>query len=78
MLTFAEAQQHPHVLARQTFIEVDGIVQAAPTPRFSRSQCAMPERPHMAGEDTVSVLRSAGLSETDIAKLAEHSVVEVL
>ena len=78
VLTFAEAQQHPHVLARQTFIEVDDIVQAAPTPRFSRSQCAMPERPHMAGEDTVSVLRSAGLSETDIAKLAEHSVVEVL
>ncbi|HOZ56627.1 MAG TPA: CaiB/BaiF CoA-transferase family protein [Nakamurella multipartita] len=37
VLTAAEAARHPHLLARGTLVEVDGIVQAAPAPRFSRT-----------------------------------------
>ncbi|VTY35184.1 Acetyl-CoA:oxalate CoA-transferase [Xylophilus ampelinus] len=42
VLSFAEAPNHPHIRARGTLIEVDGVVQPAPAPRFSRS---VPEKP---------------------------------
>ena len=42
VLTAAEAAAHPHLRARGTLIEVDGIVQAAPAPRFSRTPAAAP------------------------------------
>jgi len=57
VLTFEEAQQHPHIRERNTFVEVEGIVQAAPAPRFSRTVADMPLRPRMAGEDTRTLLR---------------------
>jgi alpha-methylacyl-CoA racemase len=37
VLTFAEAAQHPHVTARETIIERNGVPQAAAAPRFSRT-----------------------------------------
>lgn len=48
VLTMDEAAEHPHLVARSTFIEVDGIRQAAPAPRFSRTPSAVgspPEAP---------------------------------
>jgi alpha-methylacyl-CoA racemase len=45
VLTFAEAQAHPHVSARNTLLEIDGIVQPAPAPRFSRSRTGRPSPP---------------------------------
>ena len=45
VLTFAEAPQHPHLRARGTFVEIDGIVQAAPAPRFSRTVPPTPTPP---------------------------------
>ena len=45
VLTFAEAPEHAHLQARQTFIEVDGVVQPAPAPRFSRSVPETPRAP---------------------------------
>jgi len=45
VLSFDEAPQHPHLKARATFIEVDGVVQPAPAPRFSRSVPATPTAP---------------------------------
>ena len=38
VLSITEAPQHPHNVARGTFIEIDGVVQPAPAPRFSRTQ----------------------------------------
>ena len=77
VLTFAEAQQHPHIVARNTFVTVDGIVQAAPAPRFSRTANAMPVRPHMAGEDTRKVLTDIlGLQIQDVDALIAGGVVE--
>lgn len=45
VLNFAEAPQHPHLKARGTFVEVDGVVQPAPAPRFSRTTPAVPKPP---------------------------------
>lgn len=45
VLSFDEAPDHPHLKARETFIEVDGIAQPAPAPRFSRTPGAPPAPP---------------------------------
>ncbi|QBY55397.1 CaiB/BaiF CoA transferase family protein [Cupriavidus oxalaticus] len=45
VLTFTEAPEHAHMKARGTFVEVDGIVQPAPAPRFSRTRSATPTGP---------------------------------
>lgn len=45
VLSFAEAPQHPHMKARETFVEIDGVVQPAPAPRFSRSILSTPTPP---------------------------------
>jgi len=43
VLTFSEAPNDPHVAARGTLVRGDGVVQAAPAPRFSRTPAALPE-----------------------------------
>jgi alpha-methylacyl-CoA racemase len=79
VLTFAEAQQHPHITARQTFVTIDGTVQAAPSPRFSRTQADMPQRPRMAGEDTQVILHDIlQLDTSRIDGLIANGVVESL
>ncbi len=77
VLTFEEAQQHPHIKARNTFVTIDGIVQASPTPRFSRTQNEMPVRPHMAGEDTRDILtKSLKLDIKEVENLIAQGIVE--
>lgn len=60
VLTFSEAQFHPHMAARQTIIAPNGIAQAAPAPRFSRTTSAMPKPPTAVGADTGDVLDGLG------------------
>ncbi|ORE86909.1 L-carnitine dehydratase/bile acid-inducible protein F [Oceanococcus atlanticus] len=69
VLDFNEAATHPHNAARQTYIEVDGMTQPAPAPRFSRtaSQVQFGSRPH--GADTQQVLSDWGFSDTDLDSL---------
>ncbi|RAS03485.1 CaiB/BaiF CoA transferase family protein [Cupriavidus alkaliphilus] len=50
VLSFAEAPEHPHLKARGTFVEVDGVVQPAPAPRFSRTPAAEPTPPQAPGD----------------------------
>jgi alpha-methylacyl-CoA racemase len=69
VLTLEEAARHPHNVARQTFIEVDGVLQNAPAPRFSRTRAAPPAPPRRSGEDTVSVLRECGYDEAELEEL---------
>ncbi len=56
VLTFAEAPANAHLAARGTLIQVDGITQPAPAPRFSRTPTRSPEPPPRAGEHTAEVL----------------------
>jgi alpha-methylacyl-CoA racemase len=69
VLTLREAPLHPHNVARRTFIEVEGIPQNAPAPRFSRTAPPAVRPPNRAGADTDEVLAAAGYSGTDIARL---------
>jgi alpha-methylacyl-CoA racemase len=56
VLTFEEARRHPHLAARDTLVEIGGVVQAAPAPRFSRTPAATPAAPRPPGADTEAVL----------------------
>ena len=69
VLSLAEAPSHPHNLARGTFVEVDGIVQPAPAPRFSRTPAAHPTPPEDPGERGIASLAQWGLASDEIAAL---------
>jgi alpha-methylacyl-CoA racemase len=55
VLAFGEVAAHPHLAARSTIVEADGVAQAAPAPRFSRTPARLPDPPTEA-EDVESVL----------------------
>ncbi len=74
VLTVEEAPAHPHHRARSTFIEVDGIVQPAPAPRFSRSVPARPTAPGEPGRDARAALREWGLADERLDALARAGV----
>ena len=63
VLDYKEAQTHPHNVERQTYVEVDGINQPAPTPRFSRTISEIRSGSPYAGEHTEQVLREWGISK---------------
>jgi len=69
VLDFIEAQQHPHNVARETYIDIDGMQQPAPAPRFSRTVCEVQHGARAAGENTREVLSGWGLSEQAINEL---------
>ncbi|MEM6768484.1 MAG: CaiB/BaiF CoA-transferase family protein [Bacteroidota bacterium] len=61
VLDYMEAQQHPHNVARNTYIEVDGETQPAPAPKFSRTVSEVQHGAHKAGADREEVLRDWGV-----------------
>ena len=63
VLSFGEAPDHPHVAARGTIIEIDGVRQAAPAPRFSRTAPGVPAGPPEPGADADAVFRDWGIEE---------------
>jgi alpha-methylacyl-CoA racemase len=69
VLSLDEAPAHPHNLARGTFIEVEGVVQPAPAPRFSRTPGAVRNAPSHPGADTRSALLEWGLDVAEIDSL---------
>jgi alpha-methylacyl-CoA racemase len=75
VLSLAEAPQHPHQEARGNFIEVEGILQPAPAPRFSRSAAAIRRPPAEVGEHTDEVLREWGFEEQEIAALRQIQAI---
>src|SRR5215469_6446174 len=62
VLSLAEAPAHAHARARQSFVEVGGVTQPAPAPRFERSAADRPAAPPRPGADTDDVLASLGLA----------------
>ena len=69
VLDFEEAPEHPHNRARQTFIEIDGVTQPAPAPRFSRTPSEVQRPPSEPGADTEEGLRAWGFTQADIDQL---------
>lgn len=62
VLPFWEAHKHPHNEVRESFIEVDGVRQPAPTPRFSRTEVGVRHGPVARGADTEDILKELGLA----------------
>jgi alpha-methylacyl-CoA racemase len=70
-----EAHLHPHNVARSTFVEVNGTVQPAPAPRFSRTPSAISKPPSPPGADTISALVEWGVPEDAVTKLRESGAL---
>ena len=75
VLDMAEAPRHPHNAARQTFVEIDGVTQPAPAPRFSRTTPPMPEPPSSPGQDSDAVLHDWGFTAESIEALRAAEVI---
>ena len=75
VLSMAEAPQHPHNVERGTFVELDGVVQPAPAPRFSATPGAVQRPPAHAGQHTDEVLAEWGLDPDRVAKLREAGAI---
>lgn len=76
VLDMDEAPQHAHNVARKTFVEVDGVIQPAPAPKFSRTK---PEIQTQDGEGRPKIdetLLEWGLSSSDIADLKVLGLTE--
>jgi alpha-methylacyl-CoA racemase len=69
VLAIEEAPQHRHARAREAYVDVGGVVQPAPAPRFSRSRPAPPRAAREPGSDTDAVLAEAGFGAAEIAAL---------
>ncbi len=75
VLDMAEAPRHPHNAARGTFVEVDGVTQPAPAPRFSRTQAEIGLPPSAPGQDGAAVLADWGWSTASVEALQRAGVL---
>jgi alpha-methylacyl-CoA racemase len=75
VLDTEEAPHDPHNMARGTFVEVEGITQPAPAPKFSRTATAVRRPPPLPGEHTLEKLTDWGLDESKIAAWAGSGAV---
>jgi alpha-methylacyl-CoA racemase len=75
VLTMGEAPEHPHLRARETFIEVDGVVQPAPAPRFGRTQPGRPTPPEAPGQSTAEALAAWGITPERTSALTQSGVI---
>jgi alpha-methylacyl-CoA racemase len=75
VLSVFEAPEHPHNKARNVFVEIDGVVQPAPSPRFSRTTAEISHAARPPGADTESVLTDCGFSGDEVAALREAGVI---
>lgn len=75
VLSIDEAPDHPHNVARDAFVEVDGQRQPRPVPRFSASPSPAPSPQTPAGADTRAVLAGAGFTDDEVAELLAAGAV---
>jgi crotonobetainyl-CoA:carnitine CoA-transferase CaiB-like acyl-CoA transferase len=75
VLAWDEAPHHHHLRARDTFVEVDGVVQPAPAPRFSRTQPDRPTPPQPVTPEGTAAALAAWLPADEIAALRADGAV---
>ena len=75
VLDIDEAPKHPHNVARKTFIEVEGVTQPAPAPRFSRTPPAEPYAPPEPGTHTEAILAELGYDAAALTKLKAAAAI---
>jgi alpha-methylacyl-CoA racemase len=75
VLSMGEAYEHPHNVARRTFVEVAGKQQPGPAPRFSRTPAKISRPPSHAGQHTDEALAEWGFSTEEITGLREKKAI---
>lgn len=75
VLDMDECTQHPHVVARKMFVEVGGVLNPAPAPRFGRTACELHRLPPSPGENSIEALGDWGFSEVEIQSLKADAIV---
>jgi alpha-methylacyl-CoA racemase len=75
VLSMSEARRHPHNVARGAFVEVSGVEQPRPAPRFSRTDSEIQRPPARVGEHTDEALRDWGFSARELEALRERRVI---
>jgi len=75
VLTMTEARQHSHARARGAFVEVAGVPQPRPAPRFSRTDSEIQRPPAAGGAHTDEVLRDWGFGDSEVAALRDAKAI---
>ena len=75
VLDFEEAPKHPHNVARQSFVEIEGVMQPAPAPKFSRTPGRVQMPPPSPGQHTSEILSEWGFSASEIEILKNVGAV---
>ena len=75
VLNLQEAPEHPHNKERQTFTEIEGVIQPSPSPRFSRTPSTIQSPPSENGENTDQVLKAWGFTNDEISKLKDKEAI---
>ena len=75
VLSLAEAPEHPHNKARGTFVEVEGVRQPGPAPRFGRTPGEVQRPPPNAGQHTDEALGDWGFSADELTGLRESGSI---
>lgn len=65
VVPLTEAYEHPHNVARGTYVERDGLTQPAPAPRFSATPATLTTSPSMPGADTRAALTAWGIDDVE-------------
>lgn len=75
VLSLEDSPEYPHNKQRQSYVEIEGVTQSAPAPRFSRTPSEIGNVAVVNGANTDEILASIGLDDTAIAKLNESGAV---
>ncbi len=76
VLSLTDAPRHPHNVERSTFVEVDGVIQPGPMPRFSETPGAIQNPPVAIGSDNVSGLAEWGFDLAEINRFAQDGLLQ--
>jgi alpha-methylacyl-CoA racemase len=69
VLDLGEAPVHPHNIARRPFLDLDGVFQPAPAPRYSDTALDRPDAPRREGQDGEAILAELGYGPNEIAEV---------
>jgi alpha-methylacyl-CoA racemase len=70
-----QASAHPHIRARETIVEQEGVPQPAPAPRFSATPARLGRPPSVPGQHTDEVLAAWGFSADEVHGLRAAGTV---
>jgi alpha-methylacyl-CoA racemase len=75
VLSMAEAPEHPHNVERKTFVDIAGVTQPAPAPRFSRTEASIERPPPHAGQHTDEVFEDWGLDVSTLSTRRDSGAI---